>query len=269
MSMPKSGTVSEKPVPPSRSVDPARRIENGSKSGGTPPGAPAARTRKRRRTQAERSEATQKKLLDAAVRLLRQSGFGGLRTSKVAELAGVSEGAQLHHFPTKRDLFVAALNHLNQNFAAHSRQLAKQAEASRDPIASIIDDAHHFFFSDFFFVELAVAMGDADIRDVRREAYEASRTSRFAVEAAWLDALVAHGIQPDIAGDVLTLTISIVRGFAVRSFLDNDQERFSQLYRVWREIVGSYLARHGATEIGRRDDMQAGVPHRARSARSR
>lgn len=39
------------------------------------------------RTQAERSETTQKKVLDAAIQLLRQRGYGGLRTSEVRVFA--------------------------------------------------------------------------------------------------------------------------------------------------------------------------------------
>ena len=35
-------------------------------------------------------------LLDAAAKLIRQKGFGGLRTIEVASLAGVSRGAQQH-----------------------------------------------------------------------------------------------------------------------------------------------------------------------------
>lgn len=273
--MSKSDTVSAKPASKSRSAAAATRIENASKSKvqSADTATVRAATARPRRTQAERSEATQKKLLDAAIQILRKSGFSGLRTSKVAELAGVSEGAQLHHFPTKRDLFVAALGHLNENFALHSKHRAKQAEASDDPIARVIDDAHYFFFSDFFFVELAVAMSDADVQDVRREAYETSRASRFAVEAAWLDTLVARGIPRDVARDVLTLTLSVVRGFAVRTFIDNDPERFAHLYGVWREIIGSYLARHvadgDAPGEAARDDRLAIAPPRASAVRRR
>ena len=41
-----------------------------------------------RRTQAERSETTRKQLLEAAAKLIRQKGFGGLRTIEVAMQAG-------------------------------------------------------------------------------------------------------------------------------------------------------------------------------------
>jgi AcrR family transcriptional regulator len=65
-----------------------------------------------RRTQAERSAATQEKLLDAALECLVELGYSGTTTTVVAERAGVSRGAQLHHFPTRAALVAAAVEHL-------------------------------------------------------------------------------------------------------------------------------------------------------------
>ena len=49
------------------------------------------------------------RLMDATVDLLVERGFSGTSTTLVSERAGVSRGAQLHHFPTKNDLVVAAV----------------------------------------------------------------------------------------------------------------------------------------------------------------
>src|SRR5258708_32824900 len=65
-----------------------------------------------RRTQAERSETTRKQLLEAAAKLIRQKGFGGLRTIEGASVAGVSRGALMHHFPSKHALVVAVLTYV-------------------------------------------------------------------------------------------------------------------------------------------------------------
>ena len=65
-----------------------------------------------RRTQAERREATRAKLLDATLASLAERGYAHTSTTEVCQRAGVSRGAQLHHFPTKADLVVAALGHL-------------------------------------------------------------------------------------------------------------------------------------------------------------
>ena len=74
-----------------------------------------------RRTQAERSAATQARLLDAAVECLAELGWARTTTTEVVRRAGVSRGAQVHHFPTKDDLVVAAIEHLFERRTAEFR----------------------------------------------------------------------------------------------------------------------------------------------------
>jgi AcrR family transcriptional regulator len=195
-----------------------------------------------RRTQAERSETTRKQLLDAASKLIRQKGFGGLRTIEVASVAGVSRGALMHHFPSKHALVVAVLTHVNEVTFAQSTRRAQLARSSSDPIAEIIKDAQDFFLGDYFFIELAIAMSDESTRRLRRETHQFTRQTRFSIEAAWLDTLVSSGIPRQLASDVLSLTLSAVRGFSVRMLIENDPEQFTRLMNVWRGIIHQHLA---------------------------
>ena len=107
-----------------------------------------------RRTQAERSETTRKQLLEATAKLIRQKGFGGLRTTEVASLAGVSRGALLHHFPSKHALVVGVLTYVNEFTFAQSKLRAELARTTGDPIEEIIKDAQDFFLGDYFFIAL-------------------------------------------------------------------------------------------------------------------
>ena len=65
-----------------------------------------------RRTQEERSATTRGQLLDATIACLDDLGYGGTTTTEIARRAGVSRGAQLHHFPTKQELVVTAVEYL-------------------------------------------------------------------------------------------------------------------------------------------------------------
>lgn len=64
------------------------------------------------RTQAERSAATQGLLLEAALACLVERGYHGTSTAAVCRQAGVTRGAQLHHYPTKAALLAAAVEHV-------------------------------------------------------------------------------------------------------------------------------------------------------------
>src|SRR5882757_5906484 len=178
----------------------------------------------RRRTQAERSETTRKLVLDATIRILVRKGAAGLRTGEVVKEAGVSVGAQLHHFPTKLKLILAAFDYVNERSVEMCRQrvkLAQRAGNTESVINAIIADASDFFFGNGFFIELALAFGQADL-DLRRVVRRSSRRCRFLIEAIWRDALQGQGLPPDIASDILALTLSIVRGFAMRRFIEDD-----------------------------------------------
>src|ERR1700678_4677215 len=81
----------------------------------------------RRRTQAERTEATRTAILKAAANLIRKRGYARFRTAEVAEEAGLSRGAQLHHFPTKDSLVVATLEYVFEQAQALSQRRASAA----------------------------------------------------------------------------------------------------------------------------------------------
>jgi AcrR family transcriptional regulator len=66
----------------------------------------------KRRNQAERSAATREALLDATLECLVEDGYANTTTTRVAERAGVSRGAHLHHFQTRSALVAAAIEHL-------------------------------------------------------------------------------------------------------------------------------------------------------------
>jgi AcrR family transcriptional regulator len=65
-----------------------------------------------RRSQVERSALMRERVLDAALECLVERGYAGTTTTAVAERAGVSRGAQLHHFRTREALLAAAVEHL-------------------------------------------------------------------------------------------------------------------------------------------------------------
>ncbi|WP_375304475.1 TetR/AcrR family transcriptional regulator [Bradyrhizobium sp. A11] len=203
-----------------------------------------------KRTQAERSQATQKLILDAAVRIMARKGTAGLRTGDVAKEAGVSVGAQLHHFPTKRSLVVAAFQHVNERSTEMSNQRARFARRAPDPdaiIAAIVADASDFFFGKGFFIEMGLVFGEAD-GELRKFVRKSSRRSRFFVEKTWTAALEDRGLPNDIASDILALTLGIVRGFVMRRLIDDDPARREHLVRVWTDMVKAYLSTQLAAE---------------------
>ena len=84
-----------------------------------------------RRTQAERTSATRRALLDAAREQFAERGYAGTGREQVAAAAGVTRGALHHHFGTKEGLFRAVVEELEADLAD---QVATAAMAGTDPV---------------------------------------------------------------------------------------------------------------------------------------
>jgi AcrR family transcriptional regulator len=76
----------------------------------------------------------QSRLLEATIDCLYEVGYSRTTTIEVAARAGVSRGAQLHHFPTKKRLVTVAVRHL----------LAKRLEEFRDAFARLPEGADKY-----------------------------------------------------------------------------------------------------------------------------
>jgi AcrR family transcriptional regulator len=207
----------------------------------TPAAPRRALPRSPRRTQAERSEETQARILKAAASLIRKRGYARFRTAEVAAEAGLSRGAQLHHFPTKDALVVATLGYVFEQAQVISRRRAAAVDRPRDLIEAVIADAREFFFSEHFKVAIDIVLSTSTDQAVRRQILDISRKARRPVETAWTDALVQSGVAAPLAADIVALTLSLVRGMALRTLWDNDPKWFDHLFVVWRRMIAVFL----------------------------
>ena len=121
-----------------------------------------------RQPQQERSRATQQRLLDATVECLVERGWSGATTTVIAERAGVSRGAQLHHYPTRAALVLAAVTHLADRRATELRAEAGNLTADRDErLDRVIDMLAALFTGPLFVAALELwvaARTDPELR---------------------------------------------------------------------------------------------------------
>ena len=85
--------------------------------------------------QQTKSGMTQASILDAAIDCFYEFGYANTTTENIANAAGVSRGAMLHHFPTRFDLIKAAVERLNQKrldwYAQEEANVQQGAEHTR------------------------------------------------------------------------------------------------------------------------------------------
>ena len=98
-------------------------------------GAPAvARTRLR---QAERTEATKRKLLDAAERIFARDGFEAARLEDIAAGAGYTRGAFYANFDSKEDIFFALLDQWVQERTDAVAAVLRRHNAPSEKLAAL------------------------------------------------------------------------------------------------------------------------------------
>lgn len=126
--------------------------------------------------QAQKSASTRKLIVEAALRCLLKYGYAQTTTPRIAEEAGLSRGAMMHHFSNRLTVIQAAIEHLH----------AKRLRAFRRAVSSLPDDrpqlhdaleaywrhvTHPLFVA---FHELSVAARtDKDLDKILRPAKEA------------------------------------------------------------------------------------------------
>ena len=132
------------------------------------------------RTQQQRRDETRRALLDAAVESLIEMGFARTTTLEVQRRANASRGALLHHFPSKTELLVAAIDHLAEMRAAELRLLSSElpAEGKGSRTDAVLDLLWQCFSGTFFQVAMELrtaARTDLELRPVLVAAERALR----------------------------------------------------------------------------------------------
>ncbi len=191
-------------------------------------------------SQQERSRATQQRLLDATVDCLIKYGWSGTTTTIVAETAGVSRGAQLHHYPTKSALVLAAVEHLTTRRAAELRAETADRPDLPDRTEHVVDLLANAFTGPLFQAALEVwvaARTDDGLRDALMpfEATIGRELYRLTV-----DLLGADDSRADVRNAIQT-TLELMRGLGVANLLSDDSGRRSALLHDWTQHLAAVI----------------------------
>jgi AcrR family transcriptional regulator len=194
-----------------------------------------------RAPQQERSRATQQRLLEATVECLVEFGWSGASTTVIAGRAGVSRGAQLHHYPTRAALVLAAVEHLSDRRAAEIRVEAAALAGDADRrIDRVIDMLAAAFTGPLFVAALEVwvaARTDPDLKAalVPLEARVGREMHRLAV-----DLLDADETRPGVR-EAVQATLDLLRGLGVANLLSDDSHRREQLLAGWKRQLATVI----------------------------
>lgn len=170
-----------------------------------------------RRTQSERREETRGRLLDATVESLIEVGYAGTTIRRVTELAGVSQGAQSHHFPHRVDLVTSAFERLaEQRIERYRERAAELPEDRAVRLRALLDLLWEDFSSQVFTVAVRLWVAAAEDEELRDRLVPVEK--RIHANIAKLAAEVA-GDRPGFERE-LAVAMNTVAGLALTREFD-------------------------------------------------
>ena len=189
------------------------------------------------RTQEERSAATRAALLDATIDCLVEYGYAGTTTTRVAERAGVTRGAQMHHFQRKAPLVVAALLRLAER---RRRELIDRAQREEADPAAALDILWSTFSGPLFTAALELWMAARTDPELAEHLLPAERAiGRGARETAReLCRASERSAELDRA---LELAANAMRGIALQQLLNPSPARCDRQLDFLKQTISAHL----------------------------
>ncbi|MEO9139788.1 MAG: TetR/AcrR family transcriptional regulator [Jatrophihabitans sp.] len=192
-----------------------------------------------RAPQQDRSRATRSRLLKSAITCLAELGWSASTVAVVAEHAGVSRGAAQHHFPTREDLFVAALEHVtNERGEQMRRQLALgRQELDTAAVVELVLDLYSGTNFKAALILWVAAASEPQLREhvVPLEARIGREVHRMVVELLGVDERV-DGVRESVQA-----TLDLARGLGLANLLTDDSARRSGIARRWAQTLDQTL----------------------------
>jgi AcrR family transcriptional regulator len=192
--------------------------------------------------QAQKSASTRELILDAVIRCFVELGYSRTTTTVIAERAGLSRGAMLHHFPSKMDVVRAAVEHLHAKRLRALRNAVAEVAPDGDHVRQSVDaywrHVRHPVFVAFF--ELAVAARtDRELADILRPAQEAFEREWYQVAVEVFPEWHGRGDKFALA---LDLSHYVLEGMAISYLTHKETERdkrvIAYLEEKIRELAG-------------------------------
>jgi AcrR family transcriptional regulator len=190
------------------------------------------------------------RLLEATVELLVERGWSGTSTTLVSKRAGVSRGAQLHHFPTKNDLVLAAVEHLSEVRGRELAEAGTNLPTGRRRTRAVLEMLAEHFTSPVFTaaLELWVAARTdptllASLAPLEQRI--GRETHRRTVELLGVDEKQA-GVR-----ELVQATLDLVRGLGLANTISDDAARRKRILDQWARTLSAQITPIPDTEEAR------------------
>jgi AcrR family transcriptional regulator len=177
----------------------------------------------------------------ATVDCLAELGWAGTTTTVVAERAGLSRGAQLHHFPTRNALVVAAVDHLGRARKDEIRAEAAALPAGPGRTRAVLAMLSRLYTGPLF--KAALELWVAARTDPELHAVVVPLEVQFGREAHRLTVELLHADEsrPGVR-EAVQATLDLIRGLGLADMLTDDAQRRGAVLEAWAETLDERIS---------------------------
>jgi AcrR family transcriptional regulator len=165
-----------------------------------------------------------------------------MSTARVSERAGISRGAQQHHFRQKSELVADAVRHLAAERTAELSRRASLLPDGAERLEGVVDLLWESFTGDLFQAALELwvaARTDAELRTIL---LPVEADVARAITAMLRDMLGETWAAQDGAEDRIQLALNTIRGHALLRMLQHDAAAVERQWRFAREALVALLS---------------------------
>jgi AcrR family transcriptional regulator len=191
--------------------------------------------------QEERSRAMRARLMDATIECLVERGFGGTSSTLISERAGVSRGAQLHHFPTKNDLVVAAVEHLTEVRGAELAAAAAAVPRGPHRTRNVLRMLGDHFASPVFIAALELWVAARTDPTLLAAVSPLEQRVGRDTHRMTVDLLGADESRPGVR-ELVQATLDLVRGLGLAATISDHTRRRKRILDQWAVTLDQALA---------------------------
>ncbi len=194
-----------------------------------------------RRTQKQRADAMRQRLLDATLKCLAEEGYAGTTISRIIEVAEVSRGAPVHHFPSKNAMIAAAAEQLARRIYIQLGKAIAKLEGSDDRLFELIYASWRDVFQQPEYVAmnelLQASRRDPELAKIIRQLWLAAVNVVFDSANHYLE---PNNNQIDLQ-DLMMLTQWLLRGMAEDLHLMFDKKIFERYLKLWSGMLAEHI----------------------------
>lgn len=189
------------------------------------------------RTQAERSQSTQKRVLDATLDVIMDYGLRDASTVLVCRHANISRGALLHHYPTKEALLQEALRHLLKDEIDSLMRMVDEVDAGNLDVHGFLAVLWEHFSGRLFMISLEYIVAARTDPAIRKALTTVALEFNWSLDEVW-ERLMAHSrLEPRERRLALNATTCLMRGMSAHGIWRDDPQLFEDMLEFWKETL--------------------------------